>query len=156
MQLMNSAVLGDNHRSNMCLDMFHMTSTIMYGHAKNKRKPETAFPSVKEWNESEDGMIASGVSEFMNGFGDSRLVRHDLLVYQTLQFDEEMTMYQFFTQCPPILYMRSEYVELKSRRQYEGVCQAIRRSEQGRPTVCPDEFRPPVCPRRNGGARASS
>jgi hypothetical protein len=147
MQLMNSAILGDKDRSNMCLDMFHMTSTIMYWHAKSKRKPETAFPSVKEWNDSEDGMIVSGVSEFMNGFGDSRSVRHDLLVDQTLQFDEDTTTYQFFTQCPPILHMRSKYVELKSRRQYEGVYQAIRRSEQGHPTVCTDEFRPPVCPR---------
>jgi hypothetical protein len=33
------------------------------------------------------------------------LVPHDLLVYRTLQFDEETTTYEFFTQHPPILHM---------------------------------------------------
>jgi hypothetical protein len=32
---------------------------------------------------------------------DNRLVRRDLLVYRTLQFDEQTTTYEFFTQHPP-------------------------------------------------------
>jgi hypothetical protein len=103
--------------------MFHMTSTRVYWHAKKMRKPEIAFPSVKGWNESEDGMIVSGVSEFVDifdGIGffgsvsptayrllaeDNRSVWHDLLVHGILQFDEETTTYEFFTQHPPILHM---------------------------------------------------
>jgi hypothetical protein len=50
--------------------MFHMTGTIIHWHAKNQWKPEITFGSVKEWNESEYGMIVSRVSEFMNQFGD--------------------------------------------------------------------------------------
>jgi hypothetical protein len=36
---------------------------------------------------------------------DNRSVRHVLLVYQTLQFDEGTTTLEFFTQHPPILHM---------------------------------------------------
>jgi hypothetical protein len=78
--------------------MFHMTNTIVHWHAKNRWKLEIAFPSLKEWNESEYRMIVSRVSELMNIFGhtslfeyvsviahalfagDYRSVRHDLLV----------------------------------------------------------------------------
>jgi hypothetical protein len=35
----------------------------------------------------------------------NRSVRHDLLVYRTLQFDKETTTYEFFTQYLPILHM---------------------------------------------------
>jgi hypothetical protein len=49
--------------------MFYMASTIVYWHAKNQREPVIAFPSVKEWTESEYGMIVSRVGEFMNIFG---------------------------------------------------------------------------------------
>jgi hypothetical protein len=103
--------------------MFHTTSAIFYKYAKNQRKPEIAFPSVKEWNENEDGIIVSGVSEFMNSVEDTRLfgsvnvtaypllaadnrsARQDLLVYRTIPFDKETTTYEFFTQPPPILHM---------------------------------------------------
>jgi hypothetical protein len=37
---------------------------------------------------------------------DNRSVRQDLLVHRTVQFDEEMTTYEFFTQHPLILYTR--------------------------------------------------
>jgi hypothetical protein len=33
---------------------------------KNQLKPDFAFPSVKEWNESEYGMIDSGLTEFVD------------------------------------------------------------------------------------------
>jgi hypothetical protein len=100
-----------------------MTSIMIYWHAENQRKLEIALPSVNEWNESEYGMIVSGVSEFMNIFGDISLtgsvrvtaypllaadnqsVRYDLLVYRTLHFEEEMMIYESFTQHSPILYM---------------------------------------------------
>jgi hypothetical protein len=89
--------------------MFHMTSAIIYWHAKNWRKLEIALPSVKEQNEGEYEMIVSAVSEFMSVFGDVSLfgrvsattypvliahswsVRHHLFVYQILQFDDETT-----------------------------------------------------------------
>jgi hypothetical protein len=98
MQLMNTAIPRDRDCSNMCLHVFHMTSTIINWHAKNRWKLEIAFPSMKEWNESEYRMIVSGVSELMNIFGhtslfecvsviaypllaaDYRSVRHDLLI----------------------------------------------------------------------------
>jgi hypothetical protein len=46
-----------------------MASAIVYWHAKNQRKLEMAFSSVKRWNESGYGMTASGVSEFISMFG---------------------------------------------------------------------------------------
>jgi hypothetical protein len=103
--------------------MFHTTSTIVYKYAKSQRKPEIAFPSVKEWNENEDGMIVSGVSDFMNIFEDANLsgsvsvtayplpaadnrpVLYDLMVYPTILFDKETTTYELFLRHPSILYM---------------------------------------------------
>jgi hypothetical protein len=90
---------------------------------KGPAEAEIAFPSVKELNESECGMIVSGVSESMNTLGgitlfenvsvtayslltaDNRWVRHDLLLYRTLPFEEETRTYKFSTQHLPILYM---------------------------------------------------
>jgi hypothetical protein len=104
--------------------MFHTTSIIGYKYTKSQRKPEIAFPSVKEWNENEDGMIVSGVSDFMNIFKDTGLfgsvsvtayplpvadnwsVLYELLVYRTILSDKETTTYEFFIRHPSILYMR--------------------------------------------------
>jgi hypothetical protein len=75
---------------------------------------------VKEWNESGYGIIVNRLSEFVNirFFGsvsatpyplltaNNRSVGHNLLVHRTLQFDEETTADEFFTQHPPFLYMR--------------------------------------------------
>jgi hypothetical protein len=119
MRLMNAAVRQDRDCSNMCLYMFHMTSTIIYWHAKNEWTPEIAFRSVKKWNEGEYGTTVSRANEFMDIFGDSLFrsvsvspyplfaadnwsVRHDLRVRRTLRFHKETTTYEFFTQHPPI------------------------------------------------------
>jgi hypothetical protein len=61
--------MRDRDCPNMCPFMFRTISAIVCKYARNQRKPEIAFPSVKEWNEVEYGMIVSGVSEFMNFFG---------------------------------------------------------------------------------------
>jgi hypothetical protein len=66
---MNAATMRDRDCPNMCPYMFHTTSAIVDKYTKNQRKPEIAFPSGKEWNENEDGMIVSGMNEFMNFFG---------------------------------------------------------------------------------------
>jgi hypothetical protein len=94
--------------------MVHMTSRVVYRHAKNQLKPEIGFPRVKEYNESQCGMIVSGANEFMNIIrdiacpllaADNQSIRHGLLVYPTLQFDKETTTYEFFTLHPAILCM---------------------------------------------------
>jgi hypothetical protein len=91
-----------------------VASTVVYQHPKNQLKPAISFPSRKEWNESEYGMIVSGVTEFMNIFediclfwsvsvtgcpllpGENRPVWEDLLVYRTFQFDKDTAAYEFF------------------------------------------------------------
>jgi hypothetical protein len=89
----------------------------------HSRRPEITFPSVKEWNESQYGIIVNRVSEFISIFGDTslfeslsvtastvlladnRLVWHDFLVRRTFQFNEKRTICEFFTQHPSILSM---------------------------------------------------
>jgi hypothetical protein len=56
---MNTAIMRDTECPNMCQCMFNTTSAIVCKYAKNQRKPEIAFPSVKEWNENEDEMVVS-------------------------------------------------------------------------------------------------
>jgi hypothetical protein len=120
MQLMDGAILRDRDCSNMCPSMFNVKSTMSYRHMKTSRKHEIAFIFVKYWSESEYSMIVSRASEFMSIFRDiglfgsvsgtayplltagNRSVGHDLLVYRTLQFEEE-TSYKLFIQHPPIL-----------------------------------------------------
>jgi hypothetical protein len=53
MQLMNTAILRNRDFSNVCRNMFHVTSAIIHWHSENQRKPEIALPSVR------DGMKAS-------------------------------------------------------------------------------------------------
>jgi hypothetical protein len=96
---MNATILRDRECSNMCLSIFPITSIIFHWLAGNHRRPEMAFPSIREWNQIGYGMIVSGVSEFMNIFGDICLsgtvkvtaylllgadnwsIQHDLLAY---------------------------------------------------------------------------
>lgn len=68
---MKAEILPDRDCSIMRPYAFPMTSTILYWHAKNRRKPGIAFPSVKEWNQSGYAIIVNRVSEFMNIFGAS-------------------------------------------------------------------------------------
>jgi hypothetical protein len=93
---MNATILRDRECSNMCLSIFPIASLIFHWLAGNQRRPENAFPSIREWNQIEYEMI---VSEFMNIFGDICLsgtvkitaylllgadnwsIRHDLLAY---------------------------------------------------------------------------
>jgi hypothetical protein len=120
---MNVAILPGRERLNMFRYMFYVTSIVIYWHAKIQEKPEIAFPSVKEWNDSEDGMTVSRMNELMNIFGnslfesisitaypllaaDNRSARHDLVVHRTRQFGEEAMPYKFFTQPSPILCIR--------------------------------------------------
>jgi hypothetical protein len=94
-----------------------MTGTIVYWHAQNQRKLEIAFPSVSEWNDRQQSERIHGrlrghqslqevsVTAYLLLAAENRSVRRDLLVYRTLQFDEEMTTYEFLIQYLPILYM---------------------------------------------------
>jgi hypothetical protein len=82
-----------------------------------------AFPSVTEWNKSEQGMIVSRVNEVANILGDinlfgnakvtaclllaadNRSIQHGLMLYRTPQLDEETSACEFVIQHPPILQM---------------------------------------------------
>jgi hypothetical protein len=59
MQLGNAVILRNRHCSNMCRYIFRMRSPVLCWQAENQRKPEIAFPSVKEWNGSEFGRIVT-------------------------------------------------------------------------------------------------